>query len=70
MDVAMITAKIIEPEITKPLYASRDYTKPMELHKKVSHYISILNFVAKKIYYPKEQSGDTPSWEWKACTLI
>ena len=50
MDVAMITAKIIEPEITKPLYASRDYTKPMELHKKVSHYSSILNFVAKKIY--------------------
>lgn len=58
MDVAMITAKIIEPEIAKPLYASRDFTKPMELHKKVSHYIAILNFVAKKVYYPKDQTNE------------
>jgi hypothetical protein len=55
MDVAMITARIIEPEITKPLYASRDFTKPMELHKKVSHYTAILNFVAKKIYFQSDQ---------------
>lgn len=55
MDVAMITAKIIEPEITKPVYANRDFSKPVELHKKVSHYITILNFVAKKIYCPRDQ---------------
>jgi hypothetical protein len=57
MDVVMITARIISPEITKPLYASRDFMKSIELHKKVSHYIAILNLVAKKIYFSTEQNG-------------
>lgn len=51
MDVTMVTAKILEPEVIKPVNNNRDYLKPTELHKKALHYMSILNFVAKKVYF-------------------
>lgn len=55
MDIAMITGKVIEPEILKSSYATKDFYKPQELHQKINHYVAILNTVAKKVYKTQKE---------------
>lgn len=50
VDIVTVTAKIMEPFITKNYFSYKELQNPTPIHQIINHYATILTTVGKKLY--------------------